>query len=78
MYSSKNLCKFEKNSQKENCDVVTYYYDLKAPLSQNTVVGKAYLIDENGVVLDESDLIILEDVAKNRFNDYVKKIISRW
>ena len=63
---------------KTKCDIVTYYYNLKAPLTENSVVGKVYLIDENGVVLDESELIVKQEVPRASFLDYIRKLVTNW
>ncbi len=46
---------------------------IKAPLSKNSKVGTAEVIDMNGNIIDEIDLIIKEDLAKANFWDYFKK-----
>ncbi len=78
VYSSENLYNFQKNSEKFNVQVVTKLNDIKAPISAFGVVGKVYLIDENGLVVAESNLIIKESAEKVSFKDCLDKIIVNW
>ena len=46
---------------------------IKAPLSKNSKVGTAEVIDMDGNIIEEIDLIIKEDLEKANFWDYFKK-----
>lgn len=46
---------------------------IKAPLTKNSIVGTAQIIDNEGNIIDEKDVIIKEDVVKASFFDYFKR-----
>ena len=46
---------------------------ITAPLKKNSVVGTAEIIDNEGNIINEIDIIIKEDIAKASFFDYFKR-----
>jgi len=46
---------------------------IKAPISKNTVVGTAEVIDQEGNIIGEKEVIIKEDIVQAGFFDYLKK-----
>lgn len=46
---------------------------IQAPQKANSVVGTAEIIDNEGNIVREADVIIKEDIAKAGFKDYLKK-----
>lgn len=46
---------------------------LKAPIKKDTIVGTAEIIDNEGNIIAEKDIIIKEDVVKAGFFDYLKR-----
>lgn len=46
---------------------------IKAPLKKDTIVGTAEIIDNEGNIIAEKDIIIKEDIAKAGFFDYLKR-----
>ena len=44
-----------------------------APLKSNSIVGKAEIIDNEGNIINEIDLIIRKDIEKASFFDYLKR-----
>ena len=46
---------------------------IEAPVKKNSVVGKAEIINNEGSVIDEADIIVKEDILKADFWDYLKK-----
>lgn len=61
-----------------NDSTKTYEFDIKidqitAPIKKNDVVGKADIIDSDGNIIDTVDIIVLDDVEKATFADYLIK-----
>jgi len=50
---------------------------IKAPLKSGSVVGKADIIDSNGNIIKEVDIVIREDLAKASFWDYFKRNLKQ-
>lgn len=46
---------------------------IKAPIKKDTIVGTAEIIDNEGNIIAEKDVIIKEDIKKASFLDYLKK-----
>ena len=44
-----------------------------APLSKNSIVGTAEIINNEGNIINEIDIIIKEDLRKASFFDYLKR-----
>ena len=78
VYLSENLYNFEKNGQNKNDKIVMKISDIKAPICKNTVVGKAYLVGENGVVIEERDLVVKQEIESLSYIDIFDKIIYNW
>ena len=51
--------------------------DITAPLAKNTIVGNASIIDNEGNIIKEVDLIIKEDLQSANFWDYFKKNMKK-
>lgn len=49
---------------------------LKAPIKKDTIVGTAEIIDNEGNIIAEKDIIIKEDIVKAGFFDYLKRNIK--
>lgn len=50
---------------------------IKAPLKNGSIVGKADIIDNNGNIIKEVDIVIREDIKKASFWDYFKRNIKQ-
>ena len=46
---------------------------IKAPIKKDTIVGTAEIIDNEGNIIAEKDVIIKEDIKKASFLDYLKR-----
>ena len=46
---------------------------IKAPIKKDTIVGTAEIIDNEGNIIAEKDVIIKEDIKKASFLDYIKR-----
>lgn len=46
---------------------------IKAPIKKDTIVGTAEIIDNEGNIIAEEDVIIKEDIKKASFLDYLKR-----
>lgn len=46
---------------------------IKAPIKKDTIVGTAEIIDNEGNIITEKDVIIKEDIVKASFFDYLKR-----
>lgn len=46
---------------------------IKAPIKKDTIVGIAEIIDNEGNIIAEKDIIIKEDIVKASFFDYLKR-----
>lgn len=46
---------------------------IKAPIKKDTIIGTAEIIDNEGNIITEKDVIIKEDVIKAGFFDYLKR-----
>lgn len=68
----------EKGNNVEYDKVVEIYEDIKAPLKENTVVGKAKFVDKEGVVLSETNVVVNKSIDKSSLLDYMKKIIKTY
>ena len=62
----------KKNEEKPNYSFEVNVDKLKAPLKKGNVVGKAKVID-NGNVIDEVDITVLEDIPKANLWDFFNK-----
>lgn len=62
----------KKNEEKPNYSFEVNVDKLKAPLKKGDVVGKAKVID-NGNVIDEVDITVLEDIPKANLWDFFNK-----
>ncbi len=73
--SSKDLFVLSKRGEEKKNVVVSVELNkkLKSPISTGDCIGKIYLV-ENGVVLDEADLLSLNNYKKLGYGEIVKKI----
>ena len=78
VYSSENLYNFQKINENSKVQVVVKTYNKKAPIDKNTVVGKVYIVDENGLVVAESNLIVKDKIEKIKILDIVKSLIQKF
>lgn len=64
----------------DNGDVdITYEYDkVSGPLKENDVCGKITVVDKNGVVLDEINIIARETVGRAKLPDIFEDIKQEW
>ena len=46
---------------------------IEAPVKANTVIGTAEIIDNNGNIIDEVEIIVKEDIESAGFFDYLKR-----
>ena len=46
---------------------------ITAPIKAGTIVGTAEIIDSNGNIIDEVEIIVKEDIEKAGFLDYLKQ-----
>ena len=46
---------------------------IEAPVKANTVIGTSEIIDNNGNIIDEVDIIVKEDIESAGFFDYLKR-----
>ena len=46
---------------------------ITAPIKSGTIVGTAEIIDSNGNIIDEAEIIVKEDIEKAGFFDYLKQ-----
>ena len=46
---------------------------IEAPVKANTVIGTAEIIDNNGNIIDEVEIIVKEDIESAGFFDYLKQ-----
>lgn len=76
--SDRNLCIFEKNNEIGEYKIVTKIEPQKAPLAAGTVVGKIYLTETNGVVVDEANLVTMDFVPVLSLQDVITKLVERW
>lgn len=66
-----------KGSKVETEEVISYNEEFNAPIKSNTVVGTIKIIDKTtSEVLGEKNLIVLNDIAKSNFLDYMKKLFN--
>ena len=64
------------NGQKEKLNNYSFNIkaqNLKAPLKSGSVVGTAEIMDNDGNIIKEIDIIIKEDLKKATFWDYLKQ-----
>ena len=59
--------------KKENYSFNIKANKIVAPLKSNSIVGKAEIIDNEGNIINEIDLIIRKDIEKASFFDYLKR-----
>lgn len=60
------------SDENKTYEVIYEIENVVAPLSANDVVGIAQIIDNEGNIIDEVDVIIKEDIEKANFWDYLK------
>lgn len=66
-----------KGSKVETEEIVSYNDNIKAPIEANTVVGTIQIIDKTTKeVLGEKNIIVLNDIKKSGFLDYMKKLFK--
>ncbi len=59
----------------------TYHYnviieEVKAPVQENSVVGKVEILDQDNHLVQEADLIIKEEITKASFFTTFKRVLS--
>ena len=67
-----------KNGEKLNVKVIIEDNDPRAPIEVGDVIGKVLVVDENGVVIFEDEILANEAVAKMQFFDHFKHILNHW
>lgn len=77
-FSCEKLYNFQKNNENQDVKVVTKFYKNIAPISPYSVVGKVYLVDNTGIVICESNLIVKEKIEKLSVFDCFDKIVTAW
>ncbi len=74
IYLKENATEILSVTEKQN----NYSFNIKidkivAPVKENTIIGKAEIIDNEGNIIDEVDIIVKENVEKASFIDYLKQ-----
>ena len=78
IYPSKNYFVMTKKGEETNYQVdVVIDKNIKAPISKDTVCGKI-TISKDGVVIDNIDVIVSQDIEQIKYKDGLKQIISNW
>ncbi len=74
----KKLCTFTEKGQDDNTvKVVIDIKSVKAPVKQNDIIGKAYLV-KNDKVISETDILALETVEAKTYFDNIGDILRQW
>ena len=61
------------NEEAKNYSINILFNKITAPYSNNDVIGKAEIIDNEGSIIDIVDITVKEDVKKANIWDYIKK-----
>ncbi len=79
VYPERDSLKFVKKGSEE---AFSYEFKLNekivAPLSSGDVVGKMLVFDKNNMVVDEINLILKKDIAREKFSDRLSDIVQAW
>lgn len=73
----RNSYVFSANGQTPDITKNIVAYDLEAPISKGTIVGKAEIYSD-GVLRDTVNLVAAEDVDKANFGDYFGTVVRNW
>ena len=68
----------KKGESKEYNKVIEYNKNLKAPITNGTVVGKLKFIDKDGNLLHETNIIVNQDVVKSTLWEYMVYIMNTY
>ncbi len=77
MRLKKNYVTIEKGQEEDNVKVVFDIKNIKAPINQQDIIGKAYLVKKDKV-LSETNIIALERVEAKTYFDNIGDIIRQW
>ncbi len=78
VYAEKDIVKFLSKDDQTKFSTDFEIYEKKAPLKAGDKVGKMFVFDENNMVVDETNLIVREDVSEVDFAYEFNKIVSLW
>ena len=66
----------KKGENKEYNRVIKYNNDLKAPITQNDIVGKVQFVDSDGKILHETNLIVNKNIEKSTLWEYIVNMMN--
>ncbi len=58
------------NSQNKTYEIIYDIQNLNAPLKKNDIVGTAEIIDNEGNIIDNIDIIVNDSIKKASYIDY--------
>lgn len=71
-------CLLKRGQEKNNVELkIKFDEKTKAPIKQNQSIGKVYLV-EDGVVVDECNLIVKKDYNKQTYKESLKQIFDNF
>ncbi|MBR1747991.1 MAG: D-alanyl-D-alanine carboxypeptidase [Clostridia bacterium] len=67
-----------KGLKQELSTIVTINEDLSAPISKGQAIGRVKIVDANGEVIAETDLLSVTNVERRGYGDALDKVLSDW
>ena len=77
VYASEDFVKFLKRGEDFKYSIKCETDDIKAPAYSGDKVGKLYVLDQNNLVICESDLVLHEDISEIKIGEILHNIFEK-
>jgi len=78
VYEKTESILYLKGEEKECQKHIEIYKNIAAPLNKGSVVGKVKFINEEGICIKETNIIVNENIEKSNLWDYITIIVNKY